>query len=591
MNIYRPCAVLLFVFGASFCSNAQTHPPKNRQDSISDLIYRNIHDYSQKNKLSRELYRLLFRTPDAGTAKSKRQNRYENAEGKIIRNILIMTHSPFDVTDSVKFFSEENMNNIANYLHRNTQKFVLHNLLMFRQNDVFDSLRVQESERLLRSQRYINRARISAYPVAGADSVDVIVQERDEFSLILDGSMSPSTFTAGLKETNLFGLGHQAQVDYEWDYDGRINNYGYEYNIPNILGTYISADLVYHWKPADSSEVKRLSVNRPFYSPLTRWAGGADILYQAERRGFYAPGMETQAVQSLRYNVYDFWGAYAFKFKNRSRNLTVSTRYYRIDYKQKPLPEYDIYHICSRENLFLAGIGFSERAYRQDEYLFRFGYTEDVPVGQVYSFTAGLQYKYEKIRPYVAIKAASGQYFKSGYWSYALEYGSFFEEKAMAQGVVKAELNYFTPLAEFGGWKFRQFLKPQATIGVHRLPVERLALNNSAILNGTNKLAITGQSRFYMPWNVWGFRFAPYLVYTIGVFGDDSGFSAKRTYATLDLGVLFRNDHLVFNSFELSFSCFLYTPDSNIYRFNSYSARDFSLRDFDIGRPGKILYE
>ncbi|GHU69505.1 hypothetical protein FACS189413_08540 [Bacteroidia bacterium] len=589
---------LLFVFGASLCSNAQVCPPETHQDSVSNLIYKNIRNYSQKNKLSRELYRLFFHTPDTLIVKPKPQGWYENAEGKIIRNIRIMTHSPFDVTDSVKFFSEGNLNNIANYLHLNTQKFVLHNLLMFRQNEVFDSLRVQESERLLRSQRYINRARIVAYPVAGTDSVDVIVQERDEFSLIPDGSMSSSTFTIGMRETNLFGLGHQAKVDYEWDYNGRVNNYGYEYNVPNIMGIYISADLIYHWNPEDSSEVKRLSFHRPFYSPLAHWAGGADILYQVERRGFYVPDLETRAgqslryvIQPLRYNVYDFWGAYALKFKNRSRNLTLSTRYYHIDYKRKPLPEYDIYHIYSRENLFLAGIGFSERTYRQDAYLFRFGYTEDVPVGQVYSITAGIQNKNNLLRPYLAVKAASGQYFKLGYWSYALEYGSFFEGKTMVQGVVKAELNYFTPVVELGEWKFRQFLKPQAVLGIRRLPVERLMLNGSTILSGTNQLALTGQSRFYMPWNLWGFRFAPYLVYTAGVYGDDNGFSPKRLYVAMDTGILFRNDHLVFNSFEFSFSFFLYTPDSNIYRFNSYSARDLGLRDFDIGKPGKVLFE
>ncbi|GHT35495.1 hypothetical protein FACS189434_13380 [Bacteroidia bacterium] len=603
MNNRRWAAILCFVFGTILCSNAQLRTLEARQDSVSASVYRNIYDYSQQKKFSRGLYRLFFRPPQDTASNNavvgadlqsvpKPQGKYTNAEGKIIRNIVIMTKSPFDTADSAKFFSEKGISNVANYIHVNTHKFVIRNLLMFRKNDNFDSLKVQESERLLRSQRYIDRARIFARPVEGTDSVDVMVQERDEFSLIPDGDLSSSTFGIGLKEKNFIGLGHQAQVGYEWDYNGDVNNYRYEYNIPNILGTYINTDLVYRWKPADSSEVRRLSINRPFYSPLVRWAGGVDVLHQAERRGIYLPHSDTTVLQPLRYNVYDFWAAYAFKFKDRSRNLVFSARYYHIDYRKSPKPEYDAYHIYSREDLYLFGIGFSERSYRKDDYMFRFGWTEDVPVGQAYGITAGLQYRLGKYRPYTAARAAYGQYFKLGYWGYELQYGGFFDGKDIEQGVIKAELNYFTPLAEFGGWRFRQFITPQAIFGINRLPVERLTYNGSTVLKGTHKAQVIGQSRFYMPYNLWGFRFAPYLVYTVGVFGNDRGFSPKP-YATMDIGILFRNDYLAFNSFEFSFAFFLYMSDKdyNSYKFNPYSARDFALRDFDIGKPEKVLFE
>jgi len=612
MTKNRLCVSLFLVFGAIVCSNAQLYVPETQQDSTSALIYKDIYEFSQRDKFYTTLYRLFFRKPETAqktvAAPKHQQTMYEDAEGKVIRNVIVMTQSPFDVTDSVNFFSQQTVDKIANALHINTQAFVIRNLLMFKKNDVLDSLVVQESERLLRSRQYIDRTRIIVKLVAeNSDSVDVIVQVHDNFSLAFDGELSSSAFGIGLRERNFFGLGHQAQVAYKWSFDNALDNYQYNYTMPNILGTYISVNTTYRWRPVDSSEVKRFSLNRPFYSPLARWAGGADVMQRTKQDFVYVPFADSLVLQPFRYNVYDFWGAYAIKFKKRSvkarnRNIILSTRYYHIDYLTKPLPEYDPYNMYCRENLYLFGIGFSERGYHRDSHLFRFGWTEDVPVGQVYNFVAGVQNKNSKNRPYFALQTAYGKYFGTGYYGYGLEYGSFFHNKNIEEGTAKVELNYFTPLLEFSAWKFRQFAKVQAMFGINRLPTERLSLSsyygitgfNSKGISGMHKYVATFQSQFYTPWNLWGFRFAPYIVYSAGMLGDDrNGFSHSRLYSLFGAGILFRNDHLIFNSFEFSISFFPYLPNDeyNFYKFNSYSASDFSLRDFDIGKPEKIIYE
>ena len=608
MNAYRFCMLSIFLIGAIGCANAQSHTHETRQDSISSQLYNNIYEYSKQKKLSRKLYRLFFRKPVSTdiaptTAKPVYHSIYKNAEGKIIRNIVVTTKSPFETTDSAAFFSEAHLGKMANVFHVNTQKFVIRNLLMFKENEVFDSLAVQESERLIRSRRYINRARILVAPAAG-DSVDVMVQTRDEFTLAPEGRLSSSSFGIGLKERNFFGLGHQAHVAYEWDFEGDVNNYQYGYNLSNIRNSYISADFIYRWNPVDGREIKRFSLNRPFYSPLARWAGGVDLMQQAKRAEVYSLLLDSTVVQSFRYNIYDFWGAYAVKFKSRSakarsRNIILSSRYYHIDYPTKPLAEYDPYNVYSREDLYLFGIGFSERTYQQDNYLFKFGWTEDVPVGKAYSLTVGLQRKNGKNRPYLAAKATQGRYFKAGYWGYALQYGSFFNGKNIEEGIATAEITYFTHLVEFGGWKFRQLMKPQAMFGINRLPTERLSLNGffgsasfgSAGVGGTSKISCIFQSQFFTPWNWWGFRFGPYVTYAVIALGNRNGFSHDRLRSMLGIGVLFRNDHLVFNSFELSISFFMSSDQYQDYRFNSYSLRDFSFRDFDIGKPERIEYE
>ncbi len=87
------------------------------------------------------------------------------------------------------------------------------------------------------------------------------------------------------------------------------------------------------------------------------------------------------------------------------------------------------------------------------------------------------------------------------------------------QGVFTAGVNYFTGLIEIGKWKFRQFVKPQVTIGINRFSYDSLTLNegygldgfNSSTLSGTSRLLFTLQTQSYAPWNFIGFRFGPFL--------------------------------------------------------------------------------
>jgi hypothetical protein len=116
---------------------------------------------------------------------------------------------------------------------------------------------------------------------------------------------------------------------------------------------------------------------------------------------------------------------------------------------------------------------------------------------------------------------------------------------------------------------------------------------NSTEASGTHKLACSFQTQFYPPWKVLGFKIGPYLMYSMGMLGDHStGFSKSKLYSLVGFGLLFRNDHLVFNSFEFSVSFYPYIPGNgtHIFKFNNYEAKDFGIRDFDIQKPTMVLY-
>ncbi|MDR2009536.1 MAG: hypothetical protein LBQ22_03550 [Bacteroidales bacterium] len=607
----RLLILFIIVVGSFGVANAQSfdEDEKEKKDSV---LYHNIYEQSKHNRFNKFIYDQVFRKPQNTSkdslVKSSLVHTYKGFERKIIRKIIITNEDPFYINDEDSSVVIKNLSRTANFLHTNTQPFVIKSLLLFKENQVFDTLLVQESERLIRSQSYIEKSSISAVRVENTnDSIDIIVTVKDKFSIYPEAEISSSRFGFGLKEINLFGMGHRPRIYYSWNYPGEIHNYQYSYGIPNIFNTYISSNILYQKNRTDGNETKQLSAERPFYSPLAKWAGGINIMQESQKYDINIPNTNEFTIQEFKYNVLDFWGAYAFDIKSkkpieaRTRKLVLSARYYHIDYPESPSPEYDPSNMYSMENLYLISIGISKRIYKKDYYLFRYGFTEDVPTGYNFSFISGIQHKNDRNRLYLATKLSMGNYFKLGYLNGSLQHGSFFDRLNIEEGVFTVEMNYFTPLLKAGGWKFRQFVKIQYLAGINRLKTDRLYLQDYFGINGFNANSITGTQKFicnfqtqvFTPWNLLGFKFAPYFIYSMGMLGDyENGFRKSRVYSLFGIGFLIRNDYLVFNTFQISVSFYPYIPGQghNIFKFNAYEASDFKFIDFDSKKPEQVIY-
>jgi hypothetical protein len=70
----------------------------------------------------------------------------------------------------------------------------------------------------------------------------------------------------------------------------------------------------------------------------------------------------------------------------------------------------------------------------------------------------------------------------------------------------------------------------------------------------------------------------------------DSG--QARVYSQIGLGVLIKNDNLVMNSFQVSLAFYPVIPGvgENIFRINSFQSFDFGFRDFETGKPARVIY-
>jgi hypothetical protein len=614
--------VALLCFNTGF---SQVKPVK--QDSTK--MYENIEKYSKKRKFTKMFHKWIFESVEIKNAviyRNQKQKFGKNVEGKIIRNINIQTLDPFgfsisDTTKKAKNWIEKS----GNSLHVTTRKLAIKNLLLFRKNKPLDSLLVRESERLIRLQKYVRDVNITLeLATQNSDSIDVFIRVLDTWSSIPKGSVSSSTTSLGLQERNFFGTGHEFYNRFSKRFDDGKNAYSMKYEIPNIKNTYIKTTAIYHRELNDHYS-KSLNVERTFYSPFTRWAGGVYLDEQFSIDSLQNAKFEYNN-QNLKYRSQDIWGGISVPIFNEivSRynhlNLVFATRILNVQFKESPTIEYDSINFYSGETFYLTGIGISSRQFVEDQYLYNYGIIENVPVGRIFGITGGYQLKNNQKRLYVGARASFGNYHSWGYLSTNFEYGTFFNDSKTEQSTFSFQVNYFTNLVELGKkWKMRQFIKPQIIIGNDRLKskADYLALNenvpfqgtygagfqgdNGAGINGfdsalfgTKKLVLSLQTQLYSPWNIIGFRINPYINYTAAMLGNENiGLTKSKLYSSIGIGVMINNDYLVFNSFQFSISFYPNIPGqgNNIFKTNSYGTSDFGLQDFDFGKPRTVIYK
>ncbi|MDX6189101.1 hypothetical protein SGQ83_07070 [Flavobacterium sp. Fl-318] len=596
--------VLLLCFSLqSLCAQ----DTKQKKDSTE--IYTKIRNYSKKNKFTKTLHKLFFRTSKPRKKETEPVEKdTTDYNGKIIRKITIVTLDPFghsvsDTTAMPRNWGERT----GNRLHLKTKKIAIYNLLLLKRNAPYDSYKMQESERIIRSQRYVTAVKISN-KLAGkaSDSIDVTIRVLDSWSTIPRFSISSSRVGIGLKEKDFFGTGQQLDYKFTNRFADGADGHDGTYTIPNIARTFVSTVLKYNID-FDNNYNKSIDVERAFYSPLTKWAGGVYLGESYKKDSLQGPDLKF-AFQPFKYRFQDFWVGNASKvFEDEHHgitNLIVSTRFLNIDYKESPTIEYDSINFYSNEKLFLGGIGFNTRKFVKDSYIFRNGRTEDIPIGRIYGITFGYQYKNTIWRPYLGAQFSFGNYYRLGFLSMNFEAGTYFHQSKTYQTSILLESNYFTKLYSIGNWKLRQFVNPQLILGINRADSmgDRLNLNEqnglagfNAPLYGTSKMVLALQTQTYSPYELLGFRLNPFFNYAIGVLGSQNDAMFKnKAYSKLTIGLLISNDYLVFSSFQLSLSYYPTIPmqGDNLFKTNTFETTDYGgLQSFELAKPRIVKYK
>lgn len=192
------------------------------------------------------------------------------AAGARIGEIRVVSGDIFDTADP----SEDNwLFRGANRLHVKTRPSVIASQLLFKTGDRLSLRLLEETERLLRANRYLYDVRFSA--LAWHDGVvDIEVMTRDTWTIDVGASVGRSgganTSGAQLRDYNLLGTGTSLSVGRSNGVDRSGNEF--ELSSDHAFGTGIALGLSH----AANSDGRRdaISAKRPFRSLDSRWAAG-----------------------------------------------------------------------------------------------------------------------------------------------------------------------------------------------------------------------------------------------------------------------------------------------------------------------------
>jgi len=587
-------------------AKAQPAPPDTAKISGSDKIIKGLQEYSQRKSLPARIVSELFdfreKKAESGPDPELISYEYANHDYKIVRRIQIKTLDAFgySVTDSTRR-PKNILEKGGNSLHIKTRRGRGRNKLLFKAGEPLEPQAIIESERLLRQTEAILDARIRVIEeTTTADSVDILIITRDVFS-IGAGFGYNTAATQGvivLRDVNFLGYGHQFRnrinfgidnVPQPWTYDG-------SYLIENISGTYADGLITYY--NDYFREQRGLNLYRYFYATTTKNAGGLSINWFKDR--IFAK----DSTQNLHFNVKDAWFAHSFKlksynlgFENPGRFIT-GARIINTNYTKIPNSGY------LNSTLYLGSAAYSYRKYYKDKYLFGFGRTEDIPAGNLFALTMGYEYSTFRTRQYSGFKTSFGKYgIRFGYLYAGAEFGSFLHKGKWEQGVLTADVLYFTRLYNINGWLIRNFLWNRSTFGLNRYPGELVNINNydglrgfsSSSLLGQNKFTINLESVVFTPVSFVGFHLAGVVFADVGWLSPTDKISPfrEKPYEAIGVGLRFRNEYLSFGTIQILAAFYPKIPAGETfqkYRFYESSRPFYDFQDFFYAQPSTAPY-
>lgn len=256
------------------------------------------------------------------------------AQKAVVGEIKLRNLNVFDLGNK-----EENnwLYRMANRLHMVTKDRVIRGQLLFETGAEYDARLIEESERILRQNRYLYDASIET-TLRENGVVDIVVTTKDvwtlgpDLSLSRKGGENKSRF--GIEEENLFGRGQTIRFNHEENVDRRSNSFEF---VDRHLGqSWVSAFL----QIADNSdgETLQLALIRPFYALDARWSTGGRFLKDDGRDALYVLGAESAEYQRKR-ELFTAFAGWSKGLRNGwARRWTSGVVYDDNRFSQVPVP-------------------------------------------------------------------------------------------------------------------------------------------------------------------------------------------------------------------------------------------------------------
>jgi hypothetical protein len=208
------------------------------------------------------------------------------AAGAVIGDIIIDNQNIFDLSNPSE---DTKLFRLANRLHPRTRPNVIRRQLLFKSGQRYSHKLMEESERILRTNNYFYDAWIRAVGYHDG-KVDLRVTTRDVWTLNpgfnLGRSGGENSYGVQLEEMNLAGTGTDLKLSHSKNVDRTSNQV--EVKSSHAFGSWVAYDL--NLANLSDGYLRELTVQQPFYSLESRWAGGGYGLNDLQTDSLYDRG-------------------------------------------------------------------------------------------------------------------------------------------------------------------------------------------------------------------------------------------------------------------------------------------------------------
>lgn len=593
--------ILLFPCNRAIAQSNQpdTIAIKNDYSEKYNQFYDSLEYKAKQKTLTRIIYDFLVSPPRPYVDREAFSlEYYGKLEGKIISEISIQPLEVFgptfeDTTRKAKSFVEK----AANAVHSRSNMNTIEKMLLFNVGDFLNPEVLYENERIIRSLPYIQDVRI----ILEQDSVykglvKVLVLTKDRFSLGVSGGVDGGNSAAlEVYNQNIFGVGHEISFRFV----GHLNRQPYTgletfYKVNNIRGKFI--DIAAGYMNTYKKEGFSFIVDKPFVTPSIKWGyGGSALRMYRTDRIFDNDPIQTSIPMDLSF--LSAWGGRSFQIKpNQYQNsqMVLSAGIYNRTYYQRPVPLEDESQYFSNSTFYLTGITFTQRRYLQDQLVYSYGITEDIPEGFKNEIVYGFDANEFGNRHYAHLYLSNGNFLvnRQGYLYLAAGIGGYFKDSDYEQGQIQGSLNFISRQVHAGRKRFRLFLRGNYMLGIRRFEIENLTLTRNEHIRGFSSKEAVGKQRLsldleyvlFLRREFYKFNMAMYGFADVGIIGSNrSLIFTERYYSGLGFGMRIHNENLVFKTFHLRLAFYPFPPSD--MRFTGFILEEQLKKDFYSFRP------
>lgn len=568
-----------------------------------EQFYDSLKYKASQRKLTRLIYDFLISPPRPYVDKKALAiNYYSQLEGKIISEINIKSLDVFGPTfqDTTKK-ATSNIEKAANKIHTKSNLKSIQKLLLFQVGDTVNPELIYENERLIRSLSYIKEINI----ILQQDSVytglvKVFILIKDRFSFGATGNVNGIQSAAfEIYNNNIFGVGHEVGFVFA----GHVNKQPYlgvetYYKIKNIQGKFV--DITFGYLNTYKSEGFKFNLNKPFITPSIKWGYGATAIRMFRANWIFQNDLiYSELPMDLSY--YGAWAGHSFQVKkNQPENaqIVISGGFNLQEFYKRPFFEPGSKSYFANRTFLLSSVTFTQRRFVQDELVFSYGITEDIPEGFKNEIVYGYDFNEFGNRHYAHLLLSNGNLLinRKGYLFMAGDIGSYYSKRGFEQGQIDAHVYFISKLLKTGQKGSRLFIKSDYTLGMHRLEIENLNLSRNNTIRGFRSREVTGKQRLslnleyvlFLNQEFYKFNMALFGFTDIGVIGSNKEFILTQNYYSgIGLGIRLHNENLVFKTLQLRLAFYPFHP--NDMSFVGFVLEEQSKRQFYSFEPVQPL--